>query len=245
MPMSCRSHVVELLANLIELFLALLELVVAFLILLFPHVSLGLDGCNLALVVLGFDIGKAEPKAHVRFNCPVTNDTITGPRNHKPPWWSCAEEIVAVERGGVGQWGISLLLVGFAEVLVCLFGFIFEQLQLSLQSIKLRAVGSSAVSGVFGFGECLLQFFHFLVEKGIAMGEGADFLLFSQVLLFEDLYAVLEFLVLGLGLLGLHTEGSHFLEDASAFYHRKQGASIVDSVTGKSRVASIKDSFPP
>jgi len=163
MPMGCRSHVVELLANLIELFLALLELVVAFLILLLPHVSLGLDGCNLAFVVLGFDIGKAK------------------------------------------------LLVGFPEVLVRLFGFIFEQLQLSLQSIKLRAVGSSAVSGVFGFGECPLQLFHFIVEKGIAMGEGADFLLFSQVLLLEDLYAVLEFLVLSLGLLGLHTEGGHFL----------------------------------
>jgi hypothetical protein len=125
-----------------------------------------------------------------------------------------------LEAGNEGfRWGVertgsrngNVLLVGFAQVLVGLLGLVLEQLQLPLQGIKLRAVGSSAVSGALGILEGLLEFVDFLLEEGIAVAEGGDFLLFSKVLLLERLDAGPELFVLGLGLLGLHAQGVHFL----------------------------------
>jgi len=63
MPTGRRLEVVELLGNLVELILCKLELLLGLLVLLLPHISFGLDGCNLAFVVFGLDVGETEPKA--------------------------------------------------------------------------------------------------------------------------------------------------------------------------------------
>lgn len=177
----------DLCDKIVELLLGVVVLLLHLLVLGFPLVALRLEGLDFAFVMTGFDVSLAEP-----------------------------DDRWLLRVSGRGEGGRGVLVIGFPQLPVGLFGLLLEHLQLSLKGFILRTMLHTLVGGGLVLLDSRLELLDIGLEHAVTVLKGRDLLLLGQIVLLEGLDFGLELLDLGSALISLKAEGVHALLALSA-----------------------------
>jgi hypothetical protein len=107
---------------------------------------------------------------------------------------------------------MNILLSGLPQIFLVLLGLLLEDLQASLEVLVVGAVVCALVCRSLDLLMLLLKLFNLGLEHRVLVLQRCNLLLLLEVLLLEGLYFGLEFLDLGVSIVGFETEVVHALQ---------------------------------